>query len=163
MMAEAKSKQKRVTQAELARAVGVSRAAVTKALRSGRVTAGADGRFDLERARADCRANTRQARMAGCGEHRIETLPAEAELRENIEAPFTALDIIATAHYILREFGRIDLPKLIEADGARIIKEHGYVPDCLKPKIAEEPVEYLRRLLVLGCIVLKRKVAEPAC
>ncbi len=39
-MAEARSK--RVTQAGLARAMGVSRAAVTKALASGRITAGAD-------------------------------------------------------------------------------------------------------------------------
>ncbi len=36
-----------------------SRAAVTKALASGRITAGADGRFDLARARTDWKANTR--------------------------------------------------------------------------------------------------------
>lgn len=52
---------KRVTQAELARHLNVSRAAVHKAIQSGRITAGADGLFDLEQAVQDWKNNTRAA------------------------------------------------------------------------------------------------------
>lgn len=51
--------QDRITQAELARRLQVSRSAVTKAVQSGRITAGADGRFDPEEAERQWRANTR--------------------------------------------------------------------------------------------------------
>jgi len=61
-MAEAKPKQ--VTQAELARLLGVSRTAVNKAVKAGRITADADGRFDLEQAIIDWKNNTRAAAKA---------------------------------------------------------------------------------------------------
>jgi len=51
--------QERITQAELARRLQVSRSAVTKAVKSGRITAGDDGRFDPEEAERQWRANTR--------------------------------------------------------------------------------------------------------
>jgi transcriptional regulator with XRE-family HTH domain len=50
---------KRLTQAELAKALGVNKSSVTRAVRAGRVTPGADGLFDLEEARKEWRANTR--------------------------------------------------------------------------------------------------------
>ena len=52
---------KRVTQAELARLLGVSRTAVNKAVKSGRITAGEDDHFDLEKALTDWKNNTRAA------------------------------------------------------------------------------------------------------
>lgn len=52
---------RRVTQAELARHLNVSRAAVHKAIQSGRITAGEDGLFDLEQAALDWKNNTRAA------------------------------------------------------------------------------------------------------
>lgn len=52
---------KRITQAELARLLKVSRTAVHKAIKSGRITAGEDGLIDRERAMADWAANTRAA------------------------------------------------------------------------------------------------------
>ena len=52
---------KRATQAELARHLDVSRAAVHKAIQSGRITPGVDGLFDLEQAAADWSNNTRSA------------------------------------------------------------------------------------------------------
>lgn len=55
------AKPKRVTQAELARLLGVSRTAVNKAVKSNRITAGEDGRFDLEKALTDWKNNTRAA------------------------------------------------------------------------------------------------------
>jgi transcriptional regulator with XRE-family HTH domain len=51
---------KRLTKAELARALGVSRSAVTRAVQKGRVTPGPDGLFDLEKARWEWRSKTRQ-------------------------------------------------------------------------------------------------------
>jgi hypothetical protein len=50
----------RITQAELARRLKVTRGAVTKAAKSGRITAGPDGLFDPEEAERQWRANTRQ-------------------------------------------------------------------------------------------------------
>lgn len=52
---------KRITQAELARHLNVSRAAVHKAVKAGRITPGADGLFDIEQAREDWQNNTRSA------------------------------------------------------------------------------------------------------
>jgi plasmid maintenance system antidote protein VapI len=50
----------RLTKAQLAKALGVTRSAVTKAVRTGRVTPGPDGLFDLEQATREWRAKTRQ-------------------------------------------------------------------------------------------------------
>jgi transcriptional regulator with XRE-family HTH domain len=50
---------KRLTKAELARALGVHKSAVTRAVRAGRVTPGPDGLFDLEQATREWRAKTR--------------------------------------------------------------------------------------------------------
>lgn len=58
---------KRVTQAELARLLGVSRTAVNKAVKSNRITAGEDGHFDLEKALTDWKNNTRAAAKAATG------------------------------------------------------------------------------------------------
>lgn len=55
---------KRVTQAELGRHLGVSRAAVNKAIKSGRITPDADGLFDLDQAAEDWKNNTRSAAAA---------------------------------------------------------------------------------------------------
>jgi transcriptional regulator with XRE-family HTH domain len=49
----------RLTKAQLAKALGVTRSAVTKAVRSGRVTPGPDGLFDLAQATREWRAKTR--------------------------------------------------------------------------------------------------------
>lgn len=66
MMSE-EAQPKRVTQAELARLLGVSRTAVSKAAKSGRITAGEDSHFDLEKALTDWKNNTRAAVKAATG------------------------------------------------------------------------------------------------
>ena len=48
-----------ITQAELSRRLGVSRAAVNKAIKSGRITASKDGLFDPVKTIEDWRSNTR--------------------------------------------------------------------------------------------------------
>lgn len=58
---------KRVSQAELARLLGVSRAAVSKAVKANRITPGDDGLFDLEQAITDWRNNTRTAVKTASG------------------------------------------------------------------------------------------------
>lgn len=60
-MANEEAQPKRVSQAELARLIGVSRTAVNKAVKSNRITAGEDGCFDLEKALTDWKNNTRAA------------------------------------------------------------------------------------------------------
>lgn len=55
---------RRVTQAELARHLNVSRAAVNKAVKAGRITSGEDGLFDPEQAGEDWKNNTRSAAVA---------------------------------------------------------------------------------------------------
>lgn len=66
------TKAQRVTQAELARYLNVSRASVSKAVKSGRITPGPDDRFDLELATAQWRNNTRATMKA-------ETAKAEGQ------------------------------------------------------------------------------------
>jgi hypothetical protein len=49
----------RLTKARLARALGVHRSTITKAIRTGRITPGPDGLFDPEEARRQWQARTR--------------------------------------------------------------------------------------------------------
>jgi transposase len=49
----------RLTQSRLAKALGVHRSTITKAIRTGRITPGPDGLFDLEEARRQWQARTR--------------------------------------------------------------------------------------------------------
>jgi hypothetical protein len=48
-----------MTRAQLARALGLTRSAITKAVRAGRITPDAEGKFDLAEATRQWRANTR--------------------------------------------------------------------------------------------------------
>jgi transcriptional regulator with XRE-family HTH domain len=75
---------KRLTKAELARALGVSRSAVTRAVREGRVTPGPDGLFDLEKARREWRSKTRQRlpRDEGYEYWRQQRLTYQAKIAE---------------------------------------------------------------------------------
>lgn len=66
---------KRITQAELARLLDVSRAAVNKAVKSGRIVPGDDGLFDSVCAVEDWKNNTRTAIKAA-------SLPEKAKKKE---------------------------------------------------------------------------------
>lgn len=69
------SDSKRISQAELSRRLGVSRVAVSKAVKSGRITPGEDKLFDSDQAIAEWKSNTRTAMKA-------EASPGEKLKRE---------------------------------------------------------------------------------
>lgn len=80
----------RITGAELARRLGVSKPAITKAVKAGRLTPGDDGKFEYDAAIADFRLNTRRGRNpsgvesaaprpAGIAEAELEKVIAHTE------------------------------------------------------------------------------------
>ncbi len=124
MPTESKEPAGRITQAELSRRLQVSRSAVTKAVKSGRITAGEDGRFDPEEAERQWRANTRpnmkaapfspaaKSKATGYAESRAKKERHLANIVEMREAEISgrsmktelALDIISNVHFAWRGF-----------------------------------------------------------
>lgn len=114
----------RVTQAELSRRLNVSRSAVSKAIKTGRITAGTDGRFDPEEAERQWRANTRdhlraasespaaKSKAVGYAEARAKrerhlaniSEMREAEMRGRSMKTELVLDIIANLNFGWRSF-----------------------------------------------------------
>ena len=121
---ETKDPAGRITQAELARRLQVSRSAVTKAVQSGRITAGEDGRFDPEEAERQWRANTRpnmkaasaspaaKSKATGYAESRAKKERhaanilemREAEIRGRMMKTELVLDIVSNLNFGWRGF-----------------------------------------------------------
>lgn len=112
----------RITQAELARRLQVTRGAVTKAMKSGRIQAGPDGLLDPEEAERQWRANTRQnmksaspaakSKASGYAESRAKKERHAANILEMREAELTgrmmktdlALDLMANMNFAWRGY-----------------------------------------------------------
>lgn len=96
----------RITQAELARRLNVTRGAVSKAVKSGRITPGEDGLFNLAEAEAQWAANSRpnmRASESPAAKGKASGYAASRARREHAQALMAELKLgIARGQYLER-------------------------------------------------------------
>jgi hypothetical protein len=160
----------RVNQAEFARRLGVSRAAVGKAIRSGRITLGADGKLDPITAQREWLDNTR-----ACAQSATAKQPRGGQTRYNSAR--------ARKEHALASIAELKLAhlrgELVRADGVRAAASEAMtlvrvaferMPDHLAEELAGQPLEDVRERLraeieqgLHYAADLMHKAAERAC
>lgn len=130
----------RVRQAELARVLNVSRAAISKAVKSGRITPGEDGLFDVEQAVEDWKNNTRSAvtaakRSADGPKRERGGQPKYAIARARKEHHLANMAALNEQKLLGRVLARDDVELAMKCIGAGVRAAVEALPDQLAPLV----------------------------
>lgn len=131
---------KRITQAELARHLNISRAAVSKAVKAGRVTPGDDGLFDLAQAAEDWKNNTRSAAATAKRSDELKRprggQPKYASARARKEHHLANMAAIKEQELLGRLLAREEVELAMKSIGAGVRAALEMLPDQTAPLVA---------------------------